>query len=29
MPKNFIERPRKNEKDNAIQYVKIIPSTRG
>lgn len=24
MPKNFIERPRKNEKDNAIQYVKSL-----
>ncbi|MGH2276826.1 site-specific DNA-methyltransferase [Streptococcus uberis] len=24
MPKNFIERPRKNEKDDAIQYVKSL-----
>ena len=24
MPENFIERPRKNEKDDAIQYVKSL-----
>lgn len=24
MPENFVERPRKNEKDDAIQYVKKL-----
>ena len=24
MPENFIERPRKNEKDDAVQYVKSL-----